>query len=202
MNKLLMILVVALGVVCVWQGFIIADHSGRVYEIDTGPKHEYRFYDASPIPFQEDFERGDDGKIESWSVGLRYDYNYLGNFTATLSKSDLKGSFDKLSVQIFKENGTVATFFKDSDGDRNPDSMSFLVMQSGEKPARYSDFNLDGAFDTRYYQGKSYILIENTWKEIGKGGTRDDVEFPKRVLAETGEEYTFASGRWIPSSEL
>ena len=112
MNKLLLILVVVLAVISAFEAFVIVSQSGRRYETEQNDNSESRLYDASPIPFQEDIEYRDDGDVESWSVGLRYGYNYLGDFRATLQKSDEQEKFNKLSLMVSKERGFIGSIFK------------------------------------------------------------------------------------------
>ena len=76
------------------------------------------------------------------------------------------------------------------------------MFTSGEKPANYFDLNLDGVFDLRHRDGKNLIWLQETWKEFEQSGSSFSYAVPKVVLIDTGEEFTFATGRWIPSSEL
>lgn len=202
MNKILLVLVVVLAVLCVVEAFVIAGHSGREFETQVSENLEFRFYSASPFPFQETIEYGENGQIDQWDLGMIFHRDQFGNFSVSLNKDPATDEFETLALHVTTANGNLVVAFNDKDADKNPDSLSMLVSNRNRNHVHYSDINLDGVFDTRVYEKEGYIFLNHAWHKIGEGGTGDNVDFPKRVLAETGEEYTFASGRWMPSSEL
>lgn len=176
--------------------------NGEVTEVTDG-NFISRAHDTEPVHFDEYFEYNEDGMLESWGTSTPYNDNLFGRYSLSIDDKDADGNMDQINLSMNSaQEGSpmIMTIYEDMDGDKYPDRFVYLVKERDKPVAMSRDFNLDGIFDYKAVDLKSYIHLESDWQEVDDTNLNFESNEPRAVVELTNTAYTFRDGEWIATA--